>query len=180
MKRISTVLFALLLSLNLSKADEGMWLPMLLKGYPADQMAKMGLKLTPEQIYDVNHSSLKDAIAWFNNGCTSEIISDQGLLLTNHHCGYGAIQSLSTDNNNILKYGFWAKNTKEELFNTGVSISILVRMEDVSKQVNDALAGVPADKLAAKIAEVGKTIAEKAKKEGVGYDAFVRSFYKGN
>jgi hypothetical protein len=180
MKKISTALFALLMAINTLKADEGMWIPMLLKGYPADQMAKMGLKLTPEQIYDINHSSMKDAIAWFNNGCTSEIISDQGLLLTNHHCGYGAIQSLSTDNNNILKYGFWAKNTKQELFNTGVSISILVRMEDISAQINTALAGVSPDKYNAKFAEVVKPIIEKAKKEGVGYDATVRSFYKGN
>ncbi len=111
------ILFSLLtfnlLTISFAKAAEGMWLPALLKNN-YEQMQKLGLKLTPEQLYDVNHSSLKDAIVWFNGGCTSEIISEQGLLLTNHHCGYEAIVNHSTTADNILDTGFWAKSSAEE------------------------------------------------------------------
>src|SRR3954464_4550946 len=119
-------------------ADEGMWLPMLLKDN-YEQMQKAGLKLTPEQLYDINNASLKDAIVWFNGGCTSEIISDQGLLLTNHHCGYEAIAKHSTAQDNILDNGFWAKSYAEEKPNENMFASILVRMEDVSDKVNKAI-----------------------------------------
>ncbi|MGZ4035254.1 MAG: S46 family peptidase, partial [Bacteroidia bacterium] len=96
MKKIALLLLTFqLLNSTSTKADEGMWLPMLLKNN-YDQMVKDGLKLTADQLYDINHSSLKDAIVWFNGGCTSEIISEQGLLLTNHHCGYDAIANHST------------------------------------------------------------------------------------
>ena len=111
MKNLFRSLIAILLISSLQvKADEGMWMPLLLKKYNYEKMKAMGLKLTPEQLYDVNNSSLKDAIVWFNGGCTGEIISNQGLVLTNHHCGYDAIASLSTPQDNILDNGFWAKN----------------------------------------------------------------------
>lgn len=180
MKKIVILLLVWSFSFSLvSKADEGMWLPVLLKKYNYDQMKKMGLKLKPEQIYEVNKSSLKDAIAWFNGGCTSEIISDQGLLLTNHHCGYGAIQSHSTVSNNILKNGFWARSTKEELPNPGMWVSILVRMEDVTAEVQAALQGIPAEKQADKLAEISKAITKKAT-DGTHYEAMVRDMFKGN
>ena len=97
------------------RADEGMWLPLFIDRLNYVDMQKMGLKLTAEEIYSVNKSSLKDAIVLFGNGCTGEIISSQGLLLTNHHCGYGAIQSKSTVEHDYLTQGFWAMNTAEEL-----------------------------------------------------------------
>src|SRR5215204_4191042 len=108
MKNMFRSLIAILLISSLQvKADEGMWLPILLKKYNYEKMKQLGLKLTPEQIYDVNNSSLKDAIVWFNGGCTGEIVSDQGLVLTNHHCGYDAIATHSTLSNNILRDGYY-------------------------------------------------------------------------
>ncbi|MBN8696841.1 MAG: S46 family peptidase [Bacteroidetes bacterium] len=160
-------------------ADEGMWLPMLLKNN-YEQMVKQGLKLTPEQLYDINNSSLKDAIAWFNGGCTSEIISDQGLLLTNHHCGYDAIATHSTTADNILDNGFWAKSFAEEKPNQGMWVSILHHMEDVSDRVNKALEGITdAKALEAKKAEIFKAIQEEAGKNGE-YMTSVKSMFKDN
>ena len=159
-------------------ADEGMWLPMLLKNN-YEQMQKDGLKLTPEQLYDINHSSLKDAICLFNGGCTSEIISDKGLVLTNHHCGYEAIAGHSTTADNILDNGFWAKSFDEEKTNPGMWVSILVRMEDVSDKVNKALEGVAEKDMDAKRAEIFKSIETEAAK-GTHYEARVRSFFKDN
>jgi hypothetical protein len=179
MKKILIALLTFqLLTFNSLKADEGMWLPALLKNN-YEQMVKQGLKLTADQLYDVNHSSLKDAVVWFNGGCTSEIISDQGLLLTNHHCGYDAIANHSTTANDILDNGFWAKSYAEELPNEGMWISILVRMEDVSAIVNKALEGVDPKMADAKKSEVFKQIEAEAKKNN-GYDAFVRSMFKDN
>jgi hypothetical protein len=178
MKKILLSLWAFnCLSVNISTADEGMWLPALLKNN-YEQMQKLGLKLTPEQLYDVNNSSLKDAIVWFNGGCTSEIISDQGLLLTNHHCGYEAIANHSTTANNILDNGFWAKSYAEEMPNEKMWVSILVRMEDVSDRVNKALAGLDAKAAEEKRGEIFKTIEQEIKKEG--YDAQVKSMFKDN
>lgn len=164
-------------AINISSADEGMWLPALLKNN-YDQMQKLGLKLTPEQLYDVNHSSLKDAVVWFNGGCTSEIISDQGLLLTNHHCGYEAIANHSTTADNILDNGFWAKSYAEEKPNEGMWVSLLVRMDDVSDRVNKALAGVDAKMIDAKKLEIFKQIETEAKSGG--YEAQVKSMFKDN
>ena len=176
MKKITIALLTFqLLTFNLLKADEGMWLPMLLKDN-YDQMVKAGLKLTPEQLYDINNASLKDAIVWFNGGCTSELISDKGLLLTNHHCGYEAIANHSTAADNILDNGFWAKNFTEEKVNQNLFASILVRMEDVSERVNKAIAG---DASEAKKQSIFKGIVEEATK-GTHYEGFVRSFFKDN
>lgn len=176
MKKLYTLVAALCIT-GAGIADEGMWLPALLKNN-YEQMQKLGLKLTADQLYDVNHSSLKDAVVWFNGGCTSEIVSDQGLLLTNHHCGYEAIANHSTTSNNILDNGFWAKSYAEEMPNEGMWVSILVRMEDVSDRVNKALAGLDPKAADAKRMEIYKTIEAEAKKEG--YDAQVKSMFKDN
>lgn len=167
-----------ILTIATAIADEGMWLPMLLKNNYA-QMQKLGLKLTPDQLYDVNHSSLKDAIVWFNGGCTSEIISEQGLLLTNHHCGYDAIAKHSTTADNLLDNGFWAKSFAEEKENPGMWASVLVRMEDVSDRVNKALEGVDTKNKEAKKAEICKSIETESKKD-THYEATVKSFFKDN
>ena len=115
--------------------DEGMWLPMLIKDYNYAEMKRLGCKLTPEQIYSVNSSSLKDAIVQLGGFCTAEIISDEGLILTNHHCGYDAIASQSTEDHNYLKDGFWAQNKGEELNIPGLSVTFLVSMADVSDRI---------------------------------------------
>ena len=136
MKKI-LLLFIAVISLQTSRADEGMWIPMLI-GKNYDDMQRMGLKLTKEDLYSINHSSLKDAILQFGGGCTAEMISDKGLLLTNHHCGYDAIAALSTVERNLLDNGFWAHNSNEELPAKGVTALFLQSMEDITAQVKQA------------------------------------------
>jgi hypothetical protein len=163
---------------NLVKADEGMWLPMLI-GKNYDQMKKQGFKLTPEDLYSVNKASIKDAIVSFGGFCTGEIISKNGLILTNHHCGYDAIASNSTVENNILDNGFYAKSNQEEKPIQGLFVRFLVRMEDVTPKVMAALNGVDEKDRAAKIAEISKTITADAT-AGSTLEADVRDVYKAN
>src|SRR5437868_11960409 len=112
-------------------ADEGMWLPLLLGQQVYNEMVKKGLKLTKEQLYSINKSSLKDAIIIFGGGCTGEIVSKQGLIFTNHHCGYDAVATASTVEHNYLRDGFYAKNMDEEI-KTNLTVQFLVRVEDVT------------------------------------------------
>jgi hypothetical protein len=179
MKKLLYTLAAIILLSSGAKADEGMWIPLLLKKYNYEQMVAKGLKLTPEQLYDVNNSSLKDAIVWFNGGCTGEIISSKGLVLTNHHCGYDAIASNSTKENNRLDNGFWAKNNGEEIPINGMWVSIVQRIEDMTDRVQGELAGVSEKDRPAKLQEIFKKITDEAKK-GTSYDAQMREMFKGN
>lgn len=137
MRLLSIVAFLFLTTPLFSSTppDEGMWLPMLIKDYNYAEMQRLGCKLTPEQIYSVNTSSLKDAIVQLGNFCTAEIISDEGLILTNHHCAFDAIASQSTEEHNYLKDGFWAQNKGEELNIEGLSVTFLVRMADVTDRI---------------------------------------------
>lgn len=162
-----------------AKADEGMWLPMFIKRLNYADMKKHGLKLTAEELYSVNKSSLKDAIVSMGGFCTAEIISPNGLMLTNHHCGFEAIQSHSSVEHDYLTDGFWAKDKAAELPNEGLTASFLVRMEDVSEQINKALEGLAEGERAAKIAELSKEIVAKAT-EGTHYNANVKDFFEGN
>ncbi|HKJ80310.1 MAG TPA: S46 family peptidase, partial [Prolixibacteraceae bacterium] len=117
-------------------ADEGMWLPSLVHKLNISEMKKMGFELSAKDIYDVNNASLKDAVGALDRGsCTAELVSPDGLLLTNHHCGFGEIQSHSTVEHDYLQDGFWAMSREEELPNPGKSISFLVRMEEVTDKV---------------------------------------------
>jgi hypothetical protein len=134
MKKLLFVLALALLS-NSGFATEGMWIPTLLKKYNIAEMQKMGFKLAAEDIYDVNHASLKDAVVLFGSGCTGEVISADGLLITNHHCGFGQIQRHSSLEHDYLTDGFWAKNRTEELSNPGLTVQFLVRMEDVTADI---------------------------------------------
>jgi hypothetical protein len=162
-----------------AKADEGMWLPFMLGRNYAD-MKKNGLKLTQEQLYSINNSSMKDAIISFGGFCTGEIISKKGLILTNHHCGYDAIADASTPEKNYLDNGFWAKNFKEEIAVPGLTATFIIRIEDVSQVINKELkAGMTSEERRAKIAELSKTLEEEAVK-GTHYEAFVRDFFDGN
>lgn len=131
-KVIFSLSCALLLLCPVTRADEGMWLLPLLEKINAGTMHNLGSRLTPEQIYSVNNSSIKDAIVQFGGGCTGEIISDKGLLITNHHCGYSYIQSLSTEEHNYLEDGFWAESIGEELPVPGLTVKFLQSMEDVT------------------------------------------------
>lgn len=137
--KITSILLAFFIALQIGNAGEGMWLPLLLKSLNEAEMQAAGMKMTAEDIYNVNQGSLKDAIVHFGGFCTSEIISPDGLLLTNHHCGYGEIQSHSSVEHNYLKDGFWAMNRSEELSNPGLTATFIESMADVSVL---ALAGV--------------------------------------
>ena len=127
MKKLTTFLTALTISLSLI-ADEGMWLPSLISQRIGDMHSK-GFKLEAEDIYSINQASLKDAVVLFGRGCTGELISNRGLLLTNHHCGYSQIQQHSSVEHDYLKDGFWAMTMEEELPNPGLSVSFLFRMD---------------------------------------------------
>lgn len=173
------VLAVLLFGQQLAKADEGMWLPFMLGRNYAD-MKKNGLKLTPAQIYSINQSSLKDAVVSFGGFCTAEVISKQGLLLTNHHCGYDAIAEASTPEHNYLDNGFWAKNHGEEIAVPGLTATFVVRIEDVSSTVLKELnPGMTLQERKMKIREIAEKL-EKQAVEGTDYEAFVRDFYEGN
>ena len=156
----------------------GMWIPSLLEGMNETEMTNLGMKMTAKDIYDVNNSSLKDAIPHFNNGCTSEIVSDKGLLLTNHHCGYSQIQSHSSVENDYLTNGFWAKDMKSELPNPGVSATFIVRIEDVTDQV---LNGVTNQDEAEKQKLIEQNIANlvKTSSKEAWQENRVRTFYAG-
>ncbi len=158
----------------------GMWIPSLLEGMNEEEMQILGSKMTAKDIYDINESSLKDAIAHFGGGCTSEIISPNGLLLTNHHCGYGVIQSHSSLEHDYLKDGFWAMSYEEELPNESLSATFIKRIDDVTAQVFE---GVTADMdEAAKQSLIDKNInkATKEVQKEAWQDANVKSFFKGN
>jgi hypothetical protein len=181
MNRIWIALLIFILGINTaSKADEGMWLPIFIERLNYVDMQEMGLQLTPEEIYSINNSSLKDAIIIFGGGCTGEIVSPEGLIFTNHHCGYGAIQSHSTVQHDYLTDGFWAMNKNEELPNEGLSARFLVRIEDVTQQVLDKLNDdMTEQERGTKVREISKIITEEATKDN-GYTASVRGFFAGN
>ncbi len=178
-----TILLAVLLTVSLFplKADEGMWLPALISRRIADMQAK-GLKLSAEDIYSVNQASLKDAVVLFGSGCTGELVSDQGLLFTNHHCGYSYIQKHSSVEHDYLKDGFWALNRREELPNPGLTVRFLERMEDVTAQVLKGYKPGKMDELD-RIKIVKKNsekLKEQAVKDGKGLKASVEALYYGN
>ena len=145
------------------RADEGMWFLMFIERLNHRDMQKMGLQLTPEEIYSINNSSLKDAIVQFNGGCTAELISKDGLILTNHHCGYDAIAANSTPADNILDNGWWAPTMAAEKPIKDMWVSILVRMEDVTGRVQEGLVGVPEKERSKKLMEINKKIEKNNK-----------------
>jgi len=180
MKKSLVLLLALLvLAPFRAKADEGMWFLMFI-GKNIKDMEKMGLRLTAEEIYSINNSSLKDAIVQFNGGCTAEIISKDGLVLTNHHCGYDKIAELSTPENDYLTHGFWAKDKSEELAPKSISVRFFVRMDDVTKRilslVNDSMTEREREQVInQEIAKIQHENDEDGK-----YTVSVRPFFQGN
>ncbi len=169
----------LVLVFGFARADEGMWLLYLLGDQVYNDMVKRGLKLSKEQLYSINKASLKDAIVIFGGGCTGEIVSREGLIFTNHHCGYSAIAAASTVEKNFLRDGFWAKSKAEEIPAPALSVQFLVRIEDVTKHVEEALKGLGGSEWSSRLQSVAQEITKKAT-EGSGYEARVVPFYKGN
>lgn len=178
-KALLLIISISLFSIKIS-AQGGMWIPSLLADLNESEMQSLGMKMSAEDIYSVNNSSLKDAIVHFGGFCTGEIISDQGLVLTNHHCGYGAIQSHSTLEDNYLQDGFWASTLEDEKPNDGLFVRFIVRIEDVSKSVMKGVSGDMDDK--ARQSQIDKNInavKENASKESY-QEVSVKPFYKGN
>lgn len=179
MKRIFLLLTFMLSFLQL-RADEGMWLLTMIKRLNGVDYKKEGLKLTPEEIYSVNNSSLKDAIVQFGGGCTGEIVSKEGLLFTNHHCGYGQIAALSTPEKDHLTNGFWAMKKSEEIPAKGLSVRFMIRMDDVSQRINAKLNNnMSADERKNIIDAEYKAIQTENSENGK-YTVVVKDFYNGN
>jgi hypothetical protein len=179
--RLTIILVSISLSFSTVWADEGMWLPSFLSQVTVEKMQKMGLELTTEDIYNINSSSLKDAVVSLDGGsCTGELVSPEGLLLTNHHCGYSEIQNHSTPENNILKNGFWAKTREEELPNPGKTATFLIRVEEVTDSINAALTvGMNEDTRNDSIESVSSRLESAAMKDN-NYEAFVKDMYESN
>ena len=137
MKKFLLTLAAIAAMLPSARADEGMWMLPLLEKINSDALRNLGSRLSPDQIYSINHSSIKDAVVQFGGGCTGEIISGSGLLVTNHHCGYGSIQALSSEEHNYLEDGYWASSRSEEIPVPGLSVKFLQKMTDVTGKVKD-------------------------------------------
>ncbi len=172
------LLFMATIMLQGARADEGMWIPMLI-GKNYDEMLRLGLRLTREDLYNINHSSMKDAILQFGGGCTAEMISENGLLLTNHHCGYDAIANLSTVDRNLLDNGFWAHNMQEELPANGVTALFLQYMDDVTDEVKEAIGDATGEEYTKKLEAKKKEIEEKAAQKGK-FVANVKDYFNGN
>ncbi|MFA5329646.1 MAG: S46 family peptidase [Prolixibacteraceae bacterium] len=182
MKRFfGLVAFILVVAPGLVIADEGMWLPALLEKINMNQMKQEGCSLSADDIYSINHSSLKDAVVALDHGsCTAELISDEGLLLTNHHCGYDEIQEHSTVDHDYLRDGFWARTKEEELPNSGKTASFLINFEDVTNKIIPELNDDMSDEdRAKKVREISANI-EKEASENTDYNARVQSLYNDN
>lgn len=179
MKKLFLVFVLSVTVLIKSFADEGMWLPLLLGQQVYNDMVKRGLKLTKEQLYSLNRPSIKDAIVIFGGGCTGEIVSSQGLIFTNHHCGYGAIATASTVEHNYLRDGFYAK-TKSDEIPSGLSVQFLLKIEDVTSMVLDSLKGLTGAERAQKQARVLNHLNEKMSDPDKSIETRISSLFKGN
>ncbi|WP_018627690.1 S46 family peptidase [Niabella aurantiaca] len=179
MKRGFLLLLVLVTAVFRSYADEGMWLPQLLGRQVYNDMVKKGLKLSKEQLYSINKNSLKDAIIIFGGGCTGEIVSAEGLIFTNHHCGYDAIAGASTVDHNFLRDGFYARNRGEEI-KTSLSVQFLLRIEDVTKEVMAALGPLSGKERAGKQTEVLAAINKRMSNAAKSIETRVSPLFKGN
>jgi len=179
MKRFPLIILVALVLKFSVKADEGMWLVHLLGDKVYADMVKKGVKLSKEQLYSMNNSSIKDAIVLFGPGCTAEIVSKEGLLFTNHHCGYDNIAQASSVAHNYLKDGFWAKSKTEEIACPGLSVQFLVKIEDVTAKVMESLKDVKSNEIASKLPAIMSEMSAKAA-EGTNYEVRIGSFFKGN
>ena len=186
MKKIISIITAMTIFAGSVFADEGMWLLPLLEKMNGKAMKELGCELTPKQIYDINHTSLKDAIVQFGGGCTGEIVSAEGLLLTNHHCGYGNIQKLSTVEHDYLKDGYWAMNRSEELPCEGLTVTFLEYMQDVTKALEKAEKKARKEfkddeaKVMQAVNQAAENLINEAKKNNPHCSVDIQSFYNSN
>ncbi len=180
MKKSLIIILTAVLAVTNARADEGMWLPSLISQRIADMQEK-GFRLDAEDIYSINQASLKDAVVLFGRGCTGELISPEGLLLTNHHCGYSQIQQHSSVEHDYLKDGFWAMNRSEELPNKGLTVSFLERMEDVTEIIlNGYEPGMTEEQRIEIVKKNSKALIDETTKDGNGLRATVEALYYGN
>ena len=163
-----------------AKADEGMWFLMFIERLNHRDMEKLGLQLTAEEIYSINNHSLKDAVVQFNGGCTAEMVSKEGLVLTNHHCGYDAIAELSSEEQNYLKNGFWAKDKSAEMKPKSLFVRFFVRMDDVSKRILSKVNDKMTEAERNKAIQQEMALIEKENSDGGKYTVSVRPFFQGN
>ncbi len=170
----------LLLFSNYSFAKEGMWLPNLLGHVNEAEMKDLGMKISADDIYSINHTSLKDAVVQFGGGCTGELISSQSLLLTNHHCGFSQIQTLSTLEKNYIKDGYWAKSFEEELPCPGLTATFIIEIRNVSEQILPFISDTMSEMKRQSVIKLITDNLEKAAISGTHYKAFTKSFYQGN
>jgi len=186
MKKIISIITAMTIFAGSVFADEGMWLLPLLEKMNGKAMKELGCELTPKQIYDINHTSLKDAIVQFGGGCTGEIVSAEGLLLTNHHCGYSNIQKLSTVEHDYLKDGYWAMNRSEELPCEGLTVTFLEYMQDVTKALEKAEKKARKEfkddeaKVMQAVNQAAENLINEAKKNNPHCSVDIQSFYNSN
>ena len=173
-------LLILFIAINVSAQQGGMWIPSLLQGMNEQEMQSLGSKLSAGDIYDINSSSLKDAIGHFNGGCTSEVISPKGLLLTNHHCGFSQIQSHSSLENDYLKDGFWAMSLDEELPNKGLYVEFIVRIEDVTDKILDGIGEGSTEKEKQSMIDGNSNAVRKATLIEPWQKSNIKAFFKGN
>lgn len=175
------IIVSILLSISLLKAtaDEGMWLPMLLGEQVYQDMVRRGLKLSKDQLYSINKSSLKDAIIIFGGGCTGEIVSNEGLIFTNHHCGYGVIAGASTLEHNYLRDGFYAYSRDQEI-KSKLTVTFLDRIVDVTKQVEDGVKGLAWAERTKKLTDVYSQITNKVADSINGVQGRIYPMFKGN
>ena len=162
------------------RADEGMWFLMFIKRLNERDMQKKGLQLTAEEIYSINNNSLKNAIVQFNGGCTASIISPDGLVITNHHCGYGAIAGLSTPEHNYLKDGYWAKDRSQELPPKSLYVRFFVRMDNVTDRMLSVVNSSMSEKERQDALNREMEKIQKENSEGGKYVVSVRPFFQGN
>lgn len=177
MKKFSRVLLVLCMITFTLSAKEGMWIPLLLEKYTIDDMQEMGFELSAGDIYDINSSSMKDAVVVFGGGCTGEMISDQGLLITNHHCGYRQIQAHSSLEHDYLTDGFWAMSRKEELPNPGLTVRFLEYMEDVTDEVLEGTEVLETNEREVRIGKNTRAIEQEASEKGKYYTQVKPLFY---
>lgn len=177
--KILSVVFLLVIAPNV-KADEGMWLPQLLQRLNEARMKQLGMKISAADIYSISKSSLKDAIVSFGGFCTGEVISDKGLVLTNHHCGFDAIQNHSSLQNNYIRDGFWAMNNGQELPNKGLFVSFIVRIDDVTKAALNGVTALMTESERQSLIDKNLAELKKNSKKENKQDVFIRPFFEGN
>lgn len=174
------IAFSLTIVSLFARADEGMWLPLFLQQLNEKQMKTMGMKISAKDIYNINSGSLKDAIVSFGGFCTGEVISSKGLVLTNHHCGFDAVQNHSTLEHNYIRDGFWAKNNGEEIPNPGLFVTFIVRIDDVSKQVLNGVTATMTESERQSVIDKNINQLKKEIKRESYQDSFIRAFFEGN